>query len=192
MRHMLQSAQPEANGGKQGKAAREVALLEAKVRRLLELLGTVLEDTKANIEKKLARTYEELQAELNEADQVLSSCISEPDAYHSVLAIAAYAPGFDASACSFDMCRLAVSGICQHVCFLRGSSFTEGCAWQAPEEEDSDEDEYIYNPLKLPMGPDGKPIPYWLYKLHGLNQARCCCSAHHAAACPKRRMACFP
>lgn len=68
----LQSAQPEANGGKQGKAGREVALLEAKVRRLLELLGTVLEDTKANIEKKLARTYEELQAELNEADQVQS------------------------------------------------------------------------------------------------------------------------
>ncbi len=49
-----------------------MALLEAKVRRLLELLGTVLEDTKANIEKKLARTYEELQAELNEADQVQS------------------------------------------------------------------------------------------------------------------------
>ena len=38
------------------------------------------------------------------------------------------------------------------------------------EEPDSDEEEFIYNPLKLPMGPDGKPIPYWLYKLHGLNQ----------------------
>ena len=36
--------------------------------------------------------------------------------------------------------------------------------------EDSDEeDEYVYNPLKLPLGWDGKPIPYWLYKLHGLN-----------------------
>jgi splicing factor 3A subunit 3 len=36
---------------------------------------------------------------------------------------------------------------------------------------DSDEeDDYIYNPLKLPLGWDGKPIPYWLYKLHGLNQ----------------------
>lgn len=55
------------------------------------------------------------------------------------------------------------------------------------------EDETIYNPLKLPLGWDGKPIPYWcvcaaapsrlrvgadttslpccrLYKLHGLNQ----------------------
>ncbi len=28
----------------------------------------------------------------------------------------------------------------------------------------------MYNPLKLPLGWDGKPIPYWLYKLHGLNQ----------------------
>lgn len=38
-------------------------------------------------------------------------------------------------------------------------------------ESDSDEEEQqIYNPLKLPMGWDGKPIPYWLYKLHGLGQ----------------------
>ena len=35
-------------------------------------------------------------------------------------------------------------------------------------ESDSDEDEKIYNPLKLPLAWDGKPIPYWLYKLHGL------------------------
>lgn len=33
---------------------------------------------------------------------------------------------------------------------------------------DSDDEEKIYNPLKLPLGWDGKPIPYWLYKLHGL------------------------
>jgi len=35
---------------------------------------------------------------------------------------------------------------------------------------ENEEEEYIYNPLKLPVGPDGKPIPYWLYKLHGLNR----------------------
>ncbi|KAI4818157.1 hypothetical protein KUCAC02_011517 [Chaenocephalus aceratus] len=29
--------------------------------------------------------------------------------------------------------------------------------------------EIIYNPKNLPLGWDGKPIPYWLYKLHGLN-----------------------
>lgn len=37
-------------------------------------------------------------------------------------------------------------------------------------EVESDEEEKIYNPLKLPLGWDGKPIPFWLYKLHGLNQ----------------------
>ncbi|KAI9023289.1 hypothetical protein DFJ74DRAFT_668466 [Hyaloraphidium curvatum] len=36
------------------------------------------------------------------------------------------------------------------------------------EEEVEEEEEQIYNPLKLPLGWDGKPIPYWLYKLHGL------------------------
>lgn len=35
------------------------------------------------------------------------------------------------------------------------------------ENEDSD-NEIIYNPLKLPLGWDGKPIPFWLYKLQGL------------------------
>ncbi|KAI5780887.1 hypothetical protein EDC01DRAFT_620207 [Geopyxis carbonaria] len=33
---------------------------------------------------------------------------------------------------------------------------------------DEDDDSKIYNPLKLPLAWDGKPIPYWLYKLHGL------------------------
>lgn len=36
---------------------------------------------------------------------------------------------------------------------------------QQPAEE---EEEKIYNPLKLPLAWDGKPIPFWLYKLHGL------------------------
>eukprot|EP00743_Colponemidia_sp_Colp-15_P002043 GILK01002217.1.p1 GENE.GILK01002217.1~~GILK01002217.1.p1 ORF type:complete len:527 (+),score=101.66 GILK01002217.1:73-1653(+) len=36
------------------------------------------------------------------------------------------------------------------------------------ESEDEDEDKPIYNPKNLPLGWDGKPIPYWLYKLHGL------------------------
>lgn len=42
----------------------------------------------------------------------------------------------------------------------------------APQAEgsdsDSDGEEKIYNPLKLPLAWDGKPIPFWLYKLHGL------------------------
>ena len=36
------------------------------------------------------------------------------------------------------------------------------------EDEDSDSEDKIHNPLKLPLAWDGKPVPYWLYKLHGL------------------------
>ena len=35
-------------------------------------------------------------------------------------------------------------------------------------DAESDGSEKIYNPLKLPLAWDGKPIPFWLYKLHGL------------------------
>lgn len=40
--------------------------------------------------------------------------------------------------------------------------------------------EKTYNPLKLPIGWDGKPIPFWMYKLHGLRvEYRCeICSDH--------------
>eukprot|EP00978_Attheya_sp_CCMP212_P047980 scaffold456928_cov51-Attheya_sp.AAC.1 len=40
------------------------------------------------------------------------------------------------------------------------------------DSDDSDseeEDAPIYNPKGVPLGWDGKPIPYWLFKLHGLN-----------------------
>jgi splicing factor 3A subunit 3 len=41
-------------------------------------------------------------------------------------------------------------------------------------EGEEEPEERIYNPLKLPLGWDGKPIPYWLYKLHGLGvEYRC-------------------
>lgn len=45
---------------------------------------------------------------------------------------------------------------------------TEAMPRPGDEDSDSDDDEKIYNPLKLPLAWDGKPIPYWLYKLHGL------------------------
>src|SRR4051794_384311 len=38
------------------------------------------------------------------------------------------------------------------------------------DSDDDDDDKPKYNPKNLPMGWDGKPIPYWLYKLHGLGQ----------------------
>lgn len=45
----------------------------------------------------------------------------------------------------------------------------ENSADEAEKDEDSEENEKpIYNPKNVPLGWDGKPIPYWLYKLHGL------------------------
>lgn len=41
--------------------------------------------------------------------------------------------------------------------------------------ESSDDEEGVpYNPKNLPLDWDGKPIPYWLYKLHGLNISYSC------------------
>lgn len=86
-------------------------MIELKINKIIELLGSVLEDTKGKVERKQAQTLEELQEELLEQEREI----------------------------------------------------VEG-------NESDEDDEYIYNPLKLPLGWDGKPIPYWLYKLHGLNQ----------------------
>ncbi|EST07414.1 Splicing factor SF3a60 binding domain protein [Kalmanozyma brasiliensis GHG001] len=44
----------------------------------------------------------------------------------------------------------------------------------ADMDEDDDATSRVYNPLKLPIGWDGRPIPFWLYKLHGLrNEFKC-------------------
>ncbi len=52
------------------------------------------------------------------------------------------------------------------------------------EEEDEGSDEEvkaIYNPKNLPLGWDGKPIPYWLYKV-------CCqCAGEGPLHCPSTR-----
>ncbi|KAJ8486701.1 hypothetical protein OPV22_019186 [Ensete ventricosum] len=104
------SRNTQQNGAaEQMSSKKEIALMEAKLQRICELLKEVIEQTKENVEKKQALTYEEMEAEREE--EVI----------------------------------------------------------QADTESD-DEEQQIYNPLKLPMGWDGKPIPYWLYKLHGLGQ----------------------
>lgn len=36
------------------------------------------------------------------------------------------------------------------------------------QDGDDDDEAPVYNPLNVPLGWDGKPIPLWLYKLHGL------------------------
>jgi splicing factor 3A subunit 3 len=44
----------------------------------------------------------------------------------------------------------------------------EGSIQSDQDLEISEEEEENYNPKNLPIGWDGKPIPYWLFKLHGL------------------------
>lgn len=47
---------------------------------------------------------------------------------------------------------------------------TEAGQENAHEDEDKEHIEStVYNPKDVPLGWDGKPIPYWMYKLHGLN-----------------------
>lgn len=56
---------------------------------------------------------------------------------------------------------------------LHGSDLaTDSTKTKNPNDDDDEEDEEdtpIYNPKGVPLGWDGKPIPYWLFKLHGLN-----------------------
>ena len=42
------------------------------------------------------------------------------------------------------------------------------------DDDESEQNDVVYNPKNLPIGWDGKPIPYWLYKLHGLNLTYTC------------------
>eukprot|EP00466_Bigelowiella_natans_P003152 jgi/Bigna1/92302/estExt_fgenesh1_pm.C_130011 len=89
--------------------AKSIATVEYYIKYFYELLRAQIEATREYIEKKLTKTYEEIQAEREEdSDEVVS-------------------------------------------------------------ESEEEEEGQLYNPLKLPLGWDGKPIPYWLYKLHGLN-----------------------
>jgi len=45
----------------------------------------------------------------------------------------------------------------------------QGGGGNGSDDEDDEDDAPIYNPKNVPLGWDGKPIPYWLFKLHGLN-----------------------
>ena len=61
---------------------------------------------------------------------------------------------------------------------LSGSTAHHGERLADVDDDDDDGDDDgegpVYNPKNLPLGWDGKPIPYWLYKLHGLDQKYGC------------------
>lgn len=49
------------------------------------------------------------------------------------------------------------------------------------KQNEDDDDVPVYNPLNVPLGWDGKPIPLWLYKLHGLGvEYRCEVCGNHS------------
>jgi splicing factor 3A subunit 3 len=120
---------PSKNAEASTNKHRTAALLTYLSTALLADLMHILNDTKANVERRFSLTAKEREQEILEAQQP-----PPPPP-------------------------------------------TTGPDGGAEEEE---EEERIYNPLKLPMGWDGKPIPYWLYKLHGLGvEYRCeICSDH--------------
>ncbi|KAJ0235244.1 Splicing factor SF3a60 [Hirschfeldia incana] len=111
-------AKPVLKGKQNGEAkattqvsdsAKQIALTEAKVKKLCNLLDETIERTRQNVVKKQALTYAEMVEERKGEEERV-------------------------------------------------------------EVESDEEESGVYNPLSLPMGVDGKPIPYWLYKLHGLGQ----------------------
>ncbi|KAJ6881488.1 splicing factor SF3a60 [Populus alba x Populus x berolinensis] len=140
----------EPNGGaatsKEVDNSKEIALMEAKINKLCDLLDETIVRTKENVVKKQALTYDEMEAEREEWAGYANALLP------TMHDIAAYKEQFVNT---------------KQQDHLRELFLTEET--QADTESDDDEQQ-IYNPLKLPMGWDGKPIPYWLYKLHGLGQ----------------------
>ncbi|KAJ8609828.1 hypothetical protein CTAYLR_008131 [Chrysophaeum taylorii] len=105
-----------------------VARLERRIEAILEHLEGIIEATLRRAERKLTRTKDEIDQELE--DEELGVRIEEDE--------------------------------------------------EDDEDEDGDDLAAIYNPKNLPLGWDGRPIPYWLYKLHGLDVAFQCeiCGNH--------------
>lgn len=110
--NLLAKKQRKLGKGKNVEKQREIAILEAQVYKLAELVSSQRNATKENVQRKQARTEGE-----------------------------------------------------------RGDSDVEA---SASESDDDDDNDVPYNPKNLPLGWDGKPIPYWLYKLHGLNISYSC------------------
>ena len=53
-----------------------------------------------------------------------------------------------------------------------GEAFQQSA--DADDMDGEDGEDRVANPLRLPLGWDGKPIPFWLYRLHGLGQELPC------------------
>lgn len=122
-RAFFTKSKPGKTAGKTRESERqkEIAMLEARVYRLSELLSEQRAATRDNVQRKQARTG----GERDEDEDVMAEPASD-------------------------------------------------------DSDVEDDNDVPYNPKNLPLGWDGKPIPYWLYKLHGLNISYTCeiCGNH--------------
>jgi len=107
--HHFKGKKHKTNEEKYKQRLKDIWFFEVKINRIAGLLHDQIEDSKAHIEKKQARNYTEIQAELDDDKD-------EPEESSS----------------------------------------------------DSSEEEIRMTKANYPVGWDGNPIPYWLYKLHGL------------------------
>jgi splicing factor 3A subunit 3 len=79
-----------------------------------------------------------------------------------------------------DLCRAHIT----HTRTVTDKLLTKSLAEILAEEEADDDEEVevieeaapgaIYNPKNVPLGWDGKPIPLWMYKLHGFQHEYAC------------------
>lgn len=52
---------------------------------------------------------------------------------------------------------------------IADEAIAQGAVETAKRSDEEEIESTVYNPKDVPLGWDGKPIPYWMYKLHGLN-----------------------
>ena len=154
---------PPADPAKAAAAARSAAELEAKVGALVAALQAAVNDTVAAVEKKQARTYEEIMADAEEVEEVsvqdgvvVEEGMGGGRRWARERRAGGGGTGVVAPAARLNLLQTPSSPPPPQIS-------------QADVVSDEEEEEYVYNPLHLPLGWDGKPIPYWLYKLHGLN-----------------------
>jgi splicing factor 3A subunit 3 len=112
-----------------------VASLESKFKWFINLLGSVIDETIQDLERKQAMTPEEIQRE--------EALIAQQDE---------------------EFYLKNVKGDSSESAAKKKKKLTD-YKDELPQELFNGG---VYNPLKLPLDWDGKPIPYWLWKLHGL------------------------
>ncbi|CRG96794.1 splicing factor 3A subunit 3, putative [Plasmodium gallinaceum] len=137
------------------KEDREIAKCEYLIELYKNLLNKLFQKTIQNIQRKQAYTVDELQKrkkteKKNEYILSINDDINNNDN-------------------NIDLTHNLSSSM-----YSSNDDTSEFSEIGSNDEEENEEDKPIYNPLNLPLGYDNKPIPYWLYKLHGLSKEYKC------------------